>query len=160
MVQCELQERRYFYSHEDYFRGGDISLCTKYKRNSSNAVLHGAEKKDSIIMIPVNMRNPSGGTRPKKEVAGNRRVYLYGGPDTHRYFTMLYFSNPCFRVLLAWDEYSSTTHESETFGLLGMRFAKGPGLSMILSCLHHSSRAFSSSLASFFLSHSDLLFLS
>ena len=59
-------------------------------------------------MIPVNMRNPSGGTRPKKEVAGNRRVYFvleYGGPDTHRYFTILYFANPCFRVLLAWDEY-------------------------------------------------------
>jgi len=87
MVQCELQERRYFYSHEDYFKRGDISLCTKYKRNSSNAVLHGAEKKDSIIMIPVNMRNPSGGTRPKKEVAGNRRVYFVWGP---RYAQIFY----------------------------------------------------------------------
>jgi len=30
--------------------------------------------------------------------------HLYGGTDTHGCFA-IYFFNPCFRVLMAWDKY-------------------------------------------------------
>jgi len=34
--------------------------------------------------------------------------HSYGGTDTHGCFA-IYFFNPCFRVLMAWDKYDYST---------------------------------------------------
>ena len=50
--------------------------------------------------------------------------HLYGGTDTHGCFA-IYFFNPCFRVLMAWDKYvlSLTITAGVPGRILGMRRA-------------------------------------
>lgn len=43
-------------------------------------------------------------TRPRQEVFDIRAVDLYGRLDRHGFFA-IYFVIPCYRILLAWDEY-------------------------------------------------------
>jgi len=54
--------------------------------------------------------------------------HLYGGTDTHGCFAIyLYFLNPCFRVLMAWDKYEY--HENRDM-VIGPR-SGAPGLSLL-----------------------------
>ena len=57
-------------------------------------------------------------TRPRQEVLVLGHKYpkikgdhLYGGTDTHGCFA-IYFFNPCFRVLMAWDKYPIIEREN------------------------------------------------
>jgi len=54
---------------------------------------HGPPSHEASILLVTGHKYP--------KIGGD---HLYGRSDTHRCFA-IYFFNPCFRVLMAWDKY-------------------------------------------------------